>query len=373
VGRPVGGRTLFDINTLKGKQTVLFGAGNEGVCAVDILRKNGINPICFCDNYKEGIERRTGLRIISTKQLIRDYSDAIIILTAIGYTEEIIDSLKKAGINEDKIITDFRAHLYKQPYLAYFELNIVDHCNITCKSCSHFSPLAEAHVSPLDSVQNDLRRMSELTAQNVDEIHILGGEPLLHPELKEILISARQTFPKTIIAVITNGVLLLKQDEKFWNVCKENLITIEVTKYPIKLDYPKILKEVEDRGITFKFHSYTGKAPKMLYKLPLDREGRQDADKSFYNCTLANRWIALMDGKIYTCQTAPNVFHFNKRFGVSMDLQDGDYLDIYKAKNIEEILSFLCIPKPFCKYCKTTEIINGIPWQASTKEINEWV
>jgi len=362
---------MFDFSVLNNKSVVLFGAGNEGVCAVDILKRNGIIPACFCDNYKQG--EKAGLPIISIDELINDYSDAIIVITAIGYADEIIAELKRRGVDDGRIVTEFKSHHYKQPYLAYYEINIVDHCNITCKGCSHFSPIAEERVSPLETVKSDLRRMSELTARNVDEIHILGGEPLLHPDLAEILVAAREAFPGTVISVITNGLLLLKQDEDFWDVCTNNRLTIEVTKYPIHLDYPNIVKTVEDKGIAFKFHSYTGKAQKTLYKMPLDIEGRQDADGSFSNCTLANRWIALMDGKMYTCQVAPNVFHFNKKFGTTLDLEDGDSLDIYEVNDIDEILSFLCTPKPFCKYCKTDSIVNGIPWQPSTRDINEWI
>ena len=364
---------MFDFNLLKEKRLVLFGAGNEGICAVDILRDNGLSPLCFCDNYKQGVEPQTVLPIISTDELISDYPDAMILITAIGYAAEIVDSLKCLGVSGERVVTGFKAHIYKQPYLAYFEVNIVDHCNITCKGCSHFSPLAEKRAVPLESIQNDLRRMSELTAQNVDEIHILGGEPLLHPDLSAILVTAREVFPSSIISLVTNGILLLKQDETFWNVCKDSKITIEVTKYPINLDYEKIIRTVEDRNIAFKFHSYTGKATKKMTKVPLDLEGHQNAEVSFQNCVLANRWVALIDGKMYTCQVAPNVFHFNKKFDTSMDLEEDDYLDIYKANDIDEILSFLCTPKPFCKYCKTTEYIGGIPWAPSKCEMSEWV
>ena len=364
---------MFDFEVLRDKRVVLFGAGNEGVCAVDILKNNKIFPICFCDNYKQGVEPKTGLPIISTDELLNDYSDAIILVTAIGYAAEVVDGLKKLGINEDKIVTGLKAHIYKQLYLAYFEVNICDHCNITCKGCSHFSPIAEERMSPLESINSDLHRISELTNQNVDEFHILGGEPLLHPDLLSILITARNEFPKTTISLITNGILLLKQNEAFWSVCKDNRITIEVTKYPIKLDYPKIIQIAEERNIAFKFHSYTGKAPKTLAKIPLDINGTQNTVESFNNCALANRWIALMDGKMYTCQVAPNVIHFNKKFGTNMDLDDGDYIDIHKAKDIEEVLSFLCTPKPFCKYCRTKEFFSGIPWEPSKGEIDEWI
>ena len=361
---------MFDFNALANRKFILFGAGNEGICAVDILRKNEIEPLCFCDNYKQG--EKAGLPIISTAELSKNHRDALILITAIGYADEIILELKNLGIKDDNIISDFRVHLYKQPYLAYFELNIVDHCNISCLGCSHFSPIAEERVSSLESIKSDLQRMSELTAQNVDEIHILGGEPLLHPKLNEILTTSRELFPKSVLSVITNGASLLKQDSSFWDTCKLNDITIEVTKYPVNMDYDKIVKTVEEKGIKFKFHSYTGKKQKTLYKMPLDLNGSQSPETSFRNCTLANRWIALMDGKMYTCQVSPNVSHFNKKFDENLDLQDGDFIDIYKAKDIDEILTFLSTPKPFCKYCNIDGIINGIPWQSSKRKISEW-
>ncbi|MDR2547881.1 MAG: radical SAM protein [Lachnospiraceae bacterium] len=361
---------MFELEKLKGKPIVLFGAGNEGVCAADFLKRNKLIPVCFCDNYKQG--EKAGLPIKTLDETIRSFPDAQFIVTAIGYMNEIVRELKEFGVNETKIVMDFKVHLIKQTYLSYYEINIVDHCNISCMGCSHFSPIAEERVSSLETVQNDLHRMSELTAGNVDEIHILGGEPLLHPDLEDILITAREVFPHTVISIISNGVRLLQQEERFWNVCRNNQITVEVTKYPINLDYGDIMKTIENKDIAFKFHSYTGKATKTLYKMPLDIEGSQDIELSFSSCTLANRWIALMDGKMYTCQIAPNIHHFNKKFGTNMNLDNEDYIDIYKVESIDEILSFLSTPKPFCKYCKTTEVINALPWQPSRKEMNEW-
>ena len=362
---------LFDLDLLRDKPVVLFGAGNEGVHAAGILRGHGITPLCFCDNYKEG--EKAGLEIIPLNKVLAGWPDAKILITAIGYADEIISTLKDSGVREGDIITEFRAHLYEQPYLAYFELNIVDHCNISCLGCSHFSPIAEERCWPADTIKHDLRRMSELTAQRVDEIHILGGEPLLHPDLCEILRQARLVFPHSVLSVITNGVLLVKQDGNFWRVCRENDITLEVTKYPMPVDYDKIARTAEEKNVAFKFHSYTGKAQKTLYKMPMDTSGRQDPAVSFSGCTLANRWTAVMDGKMYTCQVAPNAYHFNKRFNAGMELEAGDYIDIHDAGNIGEVLSFLSTPKPFCRYCRIDGIENNLPWQPSKKEMSEWV
>lgn len=56
------------------------------------------------------------------------------------------------------------------------------------------------------------------------------------------------------------------------------------------------------------------------------------------------------------------------------DLQVGesDSIDIYKAKNIREVLKFLCKPIPFCRYCDMKGMSYGHKWQISKKDLKEW-
>jgi len=138
--------------------------------------------------------------------------------------------------------TKQKQRLTPQEQLSYFILNIVDHCNLRCKGCDHFASIAEERFVSLEHIKRDLARMSILLNGNVKRIGVMGGEPLLHPELKQILISARVYFPDTLIQLVTNGLLLLRQDEEFWQICRENNITLVNTRYPINLDYEKIKK-----------------------------------------------------------------------------------------------------------------------------------
>jgi len=117
--------------------------------------------------------------------------------------------------------TKQKQRLTPQEQLSYFILNIVDHCNLRCKGCDHFASIAEERFVSLEHIKRDLARMSILLNGNVKRIGVMGGEPLLHPELKQILISARVYFPDTLIQLVTNGLLLLRQDEEFWQICRE--------------------------------------------------------------------------------------------------------------------------------------------------------
>ena len=70
--------------------------------------------------------------------------------------------------------------LKKRRFLS-FELHIADHCNLKCKGCIHFSPLAEEKFLDTDIFQRDCQRIAELTDNNrLGKIRLMGGEPLLH-------------------------------------------------------------------------------------------------------------------------------------------------------------------------------------------------
>lgn len=260
-----------------------------------------------------------------------------------------------------------------QPRLSYVVLNILDHCNLRCKGCDHFAAIARKRFVSLEDITRDLERMTQLFDGDVVRIGVMGGEPLLHPELKQILVETRRHLPGTLIQLVTNGILLMRQDEEFWSVCRENDIVIVNTRYPIDLDHSVIAATAKSNQVVFEHFGETGANYKTSYKIPLDISGKQDGRESFMNCFHANSLVLLMEGRIYGCTVAPNIHTFNERFGTSLELEEGDYLDIHEAQSKKDVLDFLCKPKPFCRYCDVSHRSYGHPWQRSKGEISEWI
>ena len=259
-----------------------------------------------------------------------------------------------------------------KPLLSRIEIAIVEHCNLNCNHCIAFSPIAKKGFYALDSLRRDLTRLSELSHQTLGSIRILGGEPLLHPQLEEILRTARALFPHAFIDILTNAVLLPKQPPSFFATCRECDIVITTTKYPISLDFGAIEDFVVKSGAKYRYAYNTREVQKVMYKWVIDPEGQQDPVEMFYKCSLANTCIALKDGKLSTCGLPNVIRHFNERFGANLAVSPGDFVDIYTAKNMEEILSALAKPIPFCRYCDLNSFQENIPWQPSTKNIDEW-
>jgi MoaA/NifB/PqqE/SkfB family radical SAM enzyme len=253
--------------------------------------------------------------------------------------------------------------------LLRFDIHLTDHCNLKCKSCLHFSPLAPEIYQDVDILEQDCKRLSELTGGRVADICVLGGEPLLHPRITDCLDIARKYFPLDRIYIVTNGLLLQKQPQTFWENCEKNNIGIDISLYPIHLDLEKI-KELAER-YSIKLGMRGDMRMRLWTRQTVDLKGKQNIKRSHKICELANFCIQLINGKLYQCETTAFIKHFNKYFNENLEVTENDYIDIYQVKDLDEILEFLCKPVPFCRYCKTKDV-DFVKWEHSKKEIKEW-
>ncbi|MDR2746419.1 MAG: radical SAM protein [Treponema sp.] len=253
-----------------------------------------------------------------------------------------------------------------------FQINIVDHCNLNCRGCTAFSPIAKEKYIDVSIFERDCIRLSELTGGQIELIDLLGGEPLLHPEIITIIKIARKYFHTGDINIVTNGILLKKMPGGFWRACHENNIIVIISGYPIKLDIDGIKAMAEKNNVRLTIRGNTSDI-KIWNKVPFDVEGRQNVVENFRTCYGANFCVNLEDGKLATCPIPFVIKHFNKYFNQQVAVTERDYIDIFKVKNIGEIFDFLRRPAPICAFCNLKGITYGIDWAVSKKEITEWI
>jgi len=252
-----------------------------------------------------------------------------------------------------------------------FEVDIVANCNLNCMSCFHFSPLVDNDYVNPDELEKDFKRLSELAGRKNENIELMGGEPLLHPRINKITEMSRKYFDGNI-SIVTNGILLTKMNEEFWLSCKRNKINILVTSYPIKLDRKLIKKTAKSYSVKIKMRMQV-MSNHTWCRLPRDIQGKQNIKDSFKNCLIANFCISLKNGKLATCCLPFVADRFNNFYNEKFITEENDSIDIYSAKNIEEIYEFLNKPIPFCRYCKIRQSEYGINWGISKKDIYEWI
>lgn len=363
---------------------VIFGCGIAGTYLYRYLKDTEWDGrIVFCDNAREKHGTHGEYEVFGVDEAVSHFPGAVYLILNPIYEFVMKKQLREAGISEEQIILaqtdEVRDYVSmckqknKRQLLTeiQFEVDIVGHCNLNCKCCSQFSGIAdEEYINP-EVMEMDFKRLGELFGGTCKRIYLIGGEPLLHPQLEDCIKIARKYFPIGRISIFTNGLLLLKKDGRFWRACRENRISIIVTKYPIQLDYDKIMEKARQEQIEFEYFT-TSQDFKFMTNLGLDIDGAQDIQCSFYNCVEANNCIKLKDGKLYTCTRPAAIYKFNKYFALDLQVSEEDYIDIYKARNKEEILEKMTRPIPFCRYCKVLDERKAMLWGQTEGKLEEW-
>lgn len=253
-----------------------------------------------------------------------------------------------------------------------FEVHITEHCNLNCKYCNHFSPIAKEEYLSLEEYKSDLKRLSDLFGGTMQQIKLLGGEPLLHPQITEFITATRHYFPDGEIKILTNGTLLPKMKDEFWRICSETGTIVYYTKYPIKLDTETISQQASKYNVPLEIFNMEDNIKTLIHE-PIDLEGKQNAVKNFYDCYRSNYCITLKHGKIYTCHRAAHMHLLNEYFGENILLDERNGVDIYKAQTGQEILEYLTKPIPMCAYCDRANITTNHQWEISKRERSEFV
>ena len=363
---------------------IIFGYAAVGKKLYErVKHENAEDNIVFCDNssIKQGVHN--GIKVLSLQEAVANYGESKFVVASLRHSKQMEQQLLDAGISEEQIITEIPSDIVgeelakeqKQRLVPldsiHIEVNINKDCNLKCKGCDHFAPIAEADTLELDVFERDMKRLADVMAGHIHRIILLGGEPLLNKNLLEYVKIARKHMPRVEIFIATNGTLIGKMGEEFWSVLRSATVGLMVTRYPVKVDYDGLKKIAGDKGIVWEYIG-SSESGRTLWHFPLDLLGSQDAMESFIHCANANACHTLERGRLYTCSIAPNIQAFNNFYGKNVPLTEEDGIDIYKAQSAEEILEFLAKPINFCRYCNVKGRTYDHPWEVSKQDIKEW-
>ena len=246
----------------------------------------------------------------------------------------------------------------------YIETHIVDHCNLKCRGCSHFSGLAAPQFKSLPEYTKEIEQLSRLTNQKLHTIRVMGGEPLLHPQVIDFYVVTRHYFPNSEIVLVSNGILLPKLTDEQIDILNQNHIDLCVSDYGLNINHEQMNK--------FNRHYFHNKNE--MYNISLDLDGKLNNVDMFNNCDIVRGgWYFLKDGRIYQCCIMANINYFCDTFDKQIDFDLDDIsIDIYNH-TLEEIENFLHTPHQVCRYCDTPRRHQTeAPFSVSKGDIHEW-
>lgn len=249
-------------------------------------------------------------------------------------------------------LAGMRAYVRRE--LPYLELHLVDHCNLHCRGCGHFSSLANATFGDLAQTAADLRRMAALF-RNVRQLRLMGGEPLLHPEAAEFIAIARTCFPQADLRFVTNGILLPKAPARFWEVCRGTRAVIDLTVYP-----PFEARRTEWRQLCERERVALNDSPPLdTFHSHMNLKGDTPPLRAFRSCRSRFYCPFLQAGRLYLCGMPALIHYFNAKFDARIPAAEG--IDIHApGLTGRKMLRRLNRPVRTCAWCAETPV--AFPW-----------
>lgn len=230
------------------------------------------------------------------------------------------------------------------------EINTVDHCNLRCTDCDHAAPAMAPKFADPDNVFRDLSFLSK--SYKAQALKIIGGEPLLHPDLLSVIRAGRKSGICNHIYLVTNGMLLHQMSSDLWDALDE----VELSVYPetrkmLDMHMPVIQQNAEKHKV---------KLTRILYeyfRIPFSLIGTSDMSlirRIYRTCLRARIWgcQSIYKGYFFKC---PQCIYIPRIIDqdVAYDYKK-DGIRITGDSNFQDTLKKYLIskePLTACRYC----------------------
>lgn len=235
-----------------------------------------------------------------------------IILASLDYPEGMEQYLKDLGKKENRdyffsntFLTVYMMKRYNRLYLHHVNVAVTDNCTLRCQDCSFCIPYyKERMVYPLDQVLSGLNHFFGIV-DYVQELHLIGGEPLLYKQLPQLIEQIGCRYRRQIgeFAIATNGSLI--PSHELCEVCKKYDVFFTISDYRSspaftgRVHIPEILNCMEQFGIPYRigdkstWFDFSGRIPEGGYP-------KEVLEERFHQCFFRNRGLYL--DRLYFCQ-----------------------------------------------------------------------
>lgn len=251
----------------------------------------------------------------------------------------------------------------KTLHLSYFEVVVTTRCTLKCKNCAN---LMQYYHQPMHvqwgMIEKSVKRLLECI-DRVEKVGILGGEPLLYPELDKVIYLLESSSKVKAIRIVTNGTLIPK-DENILRALTSRKVVVQLNSYLNAYAgvADELAKLFDERKIKYKLLKKDGTEWVDYGDLGSRNRSEEELTEQFKRCKINCR--SLYNGKLFYCP----------RSGHGMDLKllpgvDKDYVDLADSNStVEETrnkLYDLLYKKKYieaCNHCdKGTQFCKPIP------------
>lgn len=235
----------YYIDENKEMQIAIWGAGKNGMRLLEYFGQHDVVS-CFIDNNTEKIGNYVkGKKVISYEDYLK-LNEVKIVISPTNYLgDEIEEQLKKEGKEQyvdyykyEEFTKDIFPlyELFKYDFLHIYhsQISLTERCSLRCEKCCHGCNLIDRRSMPDDLTLDAAQRSADYFFGNFDRVDafaLLGGEPLLYENLKEIVEYIGVNYRSQILDfyIVTNGTVL--PDEELLDVCHKYDVAFVISDY----------------------------------------------------------------------------------------------------------------------------------------------
>ena len=241
--------------------------------------------------------------------------------------------------------------------LRKLELYLTKGCNLKCRYCSHFNPYRRGIV-PTEMLIDSMETWSKKVSPK--KFGLLGGDPLLHPDIHLIVKKARGCWPKARLILTTNGLLLPNKGQALLDTLLETqtqvLLSEHLTDQEGIVAFGKARHMLEEAGIPTviipsasrwkEYYLFSGEGK------PLPYNSRPEA--AWTMCG-PNTCFNLTDNKLYRCSILANAAQGSQEGALGQEWKISEsYTPLSPDASVDEIVRHLFLmkgPLPACAIC----------------------
>ena len=131
----------------------------------------------------------------------------------------------------------------------YMRISVIDSCNLNCYYCNPCKNNEQCRAVNMLSVKKVLCIVRAAIRLGITHFRLTGGEPLLHPQLDEMVSQIKKLPGVSSVSLTTNAVLLAQRTKRLKEAgidsINVSLDTIDASEYECITQKP-LLKDVED-------------------------------------------------------------------------------------------------------------------------------
>ncbi len=374
----------------------IYGAGYYGRYIYDEIQRQEeckVSTTCWIDNYI-GEQDICGLPVYTEKEFVSEHIinevDAVIVaIENPEVSQKITTSLLLQGYHQIYLVPPYSyktkiplfdlngnfspcIKYYKnvRPVIDFMEVLVTKHCNLNCRRCAHFSNInTESSFLDLDEYESYLVQLRN-KFESISIFQLIGGEPLLNPQLDSYVFLARKYLPDSRIEILTNGSLVLKMPRKLIDAIVQCKVSVHITQYPpVRKNLFQILDFFEKEGIRYDITEPVTHFDKVL---TLKEEDGKQTYKKYHKTECICHGIE--EGRIYLCPTISRLYDVQDFFEIHIEKEEllNSSIDLM-SNDIDgwDILQYFSHPTPLCRYCSTER--ECLPWETGQPHKEDWI